>query len=248
MKRRYRGTNRGPVRPMQRAMRLYRNQPVYTPNAIVQSAPASRSYQSSKAASRLWAPFGKSKIVTHHYTENISLNPALGTPADYVFSANGMYDPNITGTGHQPYAFDQLSAIYNEYTVSVSKCTVTAWNNQGNYPFWIAICLRDDNTSITADVNAVREAPGIVSQLLAPSSSSAVGTVTHSFDAKKFFDVKDLGDASELRAGLANPAEQAYYHVLMMPQNSTDDLGTNVLTVDIEYTAVWTGPKILSQS
>jgi len=249
MKRRYRGTNRGPVRAYRRDVVNYRPQPVYRQDVIVQSAPASRTYQTARGATRLWAPFGKSKTVTHHYTENILLNPSAGTPADYVFSANGMYDPNITGTGHQPYAFDQLAAIYNEYTVSVSKCTVTCWNNQSSLPFWIAICLRDDPTAITADVSSVRESPGIVSQLLAPAGSgNCLGTVTHSFDAKKFFDVKNIGDASELRGAMSNPAEQAYFHVLMIPQNGVDDLGSNVLTVDIEFVATWSGPKVLPQS
>jgi len=220
------------------------------PNAIVQSAPAtSRSYQTSRASTRSWAPFGKSKLVTHHYTESILLNASAGTPADYVFSANGLYDPNISGTGHQPYAYDQLAAVYNESTVIASKCTITSWNNQSGLPFWLSLALRDDPSAITNDVSAVRETPGIVSKLLGPAASGdSVGSVTVSFDAKKFFDVKEPTDCAELRGGSVNPIEQAYYHVMLIPQNGVDDLGQNVVTVDIEYTAVWTGPKILSQS
>jgi len=248
MKKRYRGTNRGPVRAFKRDIVAYRPQPVYRPNVIVQSAP-SRAYSGTKGASRTWAPFGKFKTVKHHYTENILLNPVAGTPADHVFSANGMYDPNITGTGHQPYGYDQLAAIYNESTVISSKCTITAWNNQGSLPFWLAICIRDDNTAITSDVSTVRESPGIVSKLLGPASSgNNVGSVTMSFDVKKFFDVKDPSDCEELRAGASNPAEQAYFHVMIIPQNGVDDLGANVVTVDIEYTAQWSGPKILPSS
>jgi len=248
MKKRYRGTNRGPVRAYRRDVAAYRPQPVYRQNVIVQSAPA-RTYSATKGSTRTWAPFGKFKTVKHHYTESILLNPSAGTPADHVFSANGMYDPNITGTGHQPYGYDQLAAIYNESCVITSKCTVTCWNNQSGLPFWIAICLRDDPTSISSDVSTVRESPGIVSKLLGPSASGAsVGSVTMSFDVKKFFDVKDPSDCEELRGGSANPAEQGYYHVLMIPQNGVDDLGQNVLTVDIEYTAQWSGPKILPSS
>lgn len=40
------------------------------------------------------------------------------------FAANGMYDPDITGVGHQPMGFDQLAAIYQRYRVNACKITV----------------------------------------------------------------------------------------------------------------------------
>jgi hypothetical protein len=44
------------------------------------------------------------------------------TPGVHVFSANGLYDPDITGTGHQPRGFDQLIPLYDHYVVR--KCVV----------------------------------------------------------------------------------------------------------------------------
>ena len=51
------------------------------------------------------------------YSDQITLNPAAGTVSKHVFSANGLFDPNITGVGHQPRGFDQYMALYNHYTV-----------------------------------------------------------------------------------------------------------------------------------
>ncbi len=35
----------------------------------------------------------------------------------YQFSLNSLFDPNTTGTGHQPRGFDQLKTLYNRYRV-----------------------------------------------------------------------------------------------------------------------------------
>ena len=38
---------------------------------------------------------------------------------------NSLFDPDFTGTGHQPYYFDQFATIYQRYTVIGSKLTAT---------------------------------------------------------------------------------------------------------------------------
>ena len=34
---------------------------------------------------------------------------------------NSLYDPNYTGTGHQPYGFDQLAAFFQQYIVHAAR-------------------------------------------------------------------------------------------------------------------------------
>lgn len=36
---------------------------------------------------------------------------------DNIMSLNSLYDPEYSRTGHQPYGFDQLAALYNRYRV-----------------------------------------------------------------------------------------------------------------------------------
>ena len=40
------------------------------------------------------------------------------------FVANGAFDPNLTGVGHQPRGFDQFMAGYETFTVTGSKISV----------------------------------------------------------------------------------------------------------------------------
>ena len=54
------------------------------------------------------------------YVEKINMG-SIGASSNVVqnqFIANGAYDPNFTGTGHQPRGFDQ----FNEYTTT-SYCS-----------------------------------------------------------------------------------------------------------------------------
>lgn len=59
------------------------------------------------------------------YNEGITIDPAAGGTAYYSFNANSLYDPNYTGTGHQPLYYDNLTAIYGRWRVRKCYITVT---------------------------------------------------------------------------------------------------------------------------
>lgn len=53
-------------------------------------------------------------------------NGGAGTfGSDQTFRLNSVFDPDLTGVGHQPYGFDQLSGIYANY--KVLRCRVSLW-------------------------------------------------------------------------------------------------------------------------
>lgn len=60
-----------------------------------------------------------------HYCDVINLAASAGNPGLWQFRMNSLFDPDYTGTGHQPQWFDQLSAVYAFYRVLGSKITVT---------------------------------------------------------------------------------------------------------------------------
>lgn len=37
---------------------------------------------------------------------------------EQVFNMNGLFDPDLTGGTHQPYAYDQIAALYSKYVVT----------------------------------------------------------------------------------------------------------------------------------
>lgn len=47
----------------------------------------------------------KRKLIKFKYFDTVTLDPSAvpNTPAKHVFRGNDLYDPDYTGTGHQPY-------------------------------------------------------------------------------------------------------------------------------------------------
>lgn len=103
------------------------------------------------------------------YTTTVTLSPSTGTVAKHNFVANGLFDPDHTGVGHQPRGFDQLMALYKHYTVT--KCVMKVWagasgfTTGSNYtPFQLTIA--EDNRALTiTDPEDFQEKSRLVTRL-----------------------------------------------------------------------------------
>lgn len=62
-------------------------------------------------------PWATRDITKVKYTDEFDLTLTSGSLNNYAFNSNGLYDPDQTGTGHQPLGYDQLSAMYSRYRV-----------------------------------------------------------------------------------------------------------------------------------
>lgn len=82
-----------------------------------------------------------------YYESGFTLAGTSGVITQYVFTANGMYDPNITGTGHQPMGFDTMMLYYEQYTVLRSSVTLRFAGN-GTQPVNVSVCLAPDTTTL----------------------------------------------------------------------------------------------------
>lgn len=71
-------------------------------------------------------PFKRRFSCRLRYVETVTFTTgtlgALGT--QQAWSLNSVYDPNNSGTGHQPYLFDTISALYSKYRVNAAKVTM----------------------------------------------------------------------------------------------------------------------------
>ena len=73
----------------------------------------------------------KRAYAKHCYCETIALTSGTETNVTvYEFSANSLYDPNKTGTGHQPMGRDEVAGMYQNYHVAGGTIEVTYYTNQ----------------------------------------------------------------------------------------------------------------------
>lgn len=195
-------------------------------------------------------PVGKTfKFRTRYVETLVSINPGAGGTADsHVFSMNGLFDPDITGAGHQPLGFDQLvGTMYNHYTVIGSRARITATNTDSTYAQTLVAHLKDTAT-VSTDISQVIE-NGLCrwTQLGTAQAGNSTKTLVLNCSPTKFFGRKVLQDDVFRGDSSSNPSEQVYLHITGAPVNAVDSADMR-LSVEIEYIAILTEPRELTQS
>lgn len=162
----------------------------------------------------------------------------------YVFSANGLFDPNITGSGHQPLYFDQLMAIYNHYAVISSHIKITPYT--GATIDLVKAVYVDDDASGTTTATTVWERPG-VRVSANPPSSTPIPSYDCYWKASNAFGKDVMSNDNLQGTATANPAEQSYFiNVLFDPAAGTT---TNVdFLYEIWYDVVFFERKDMTGS
>lgn len=188
---------------------------------------------------------GNSFVTSLKYFEEGPINPVTTGTSVWVFSANGLYDPNVTYTGHQPRGFDQLMPLYDHYVVIGSKCHVKlCTQNPGELPVTCTLALRDSATSETTPIDYI-EGRNCKFTLLPPAETHQL---TMNYSPKKFFSIKDVMADDEQQGTISSmPAEQAYYH-LSLTTASGDEVGPICCSWYIEYIVKFIEPKQPAQS
>jgi len=189
-----------------------------------------------------------------YYQPNLAITlPVSGLAATpYLFSANGMFDPDITGTGHQPMGFDQMMSLYNQCCVIRSKITVCF------IPTWdcrFGVYLSPDTAGITDPIRLMEN--GLITTHAKTGVSTMTGVeatpLTLPCDVRKYFGrrtAREMQDDVNLQTTAAtNPTEGVYFAI--NGWFSHDNPGaTKVLYFDIliEYDAIFWEPKKQSVS
>lgn len=215
-----------------------------------------RPYKRRKGAMTLYQkgptlPLGRKmfKFKTRYFARNISLNGGVaGIVGGHVFSCNGLYDPDISGTGHQPIGFDQVMQMYDHYVVIGAQMRLDVVNTSGTYSQMVGVAL-SDKTSLDTDPTVYIENSGNKYITLGPKGSNRdTGSITMQINPSKFLGrTKPLSDPELKGTIAANPTEQAYFQCWVAPTQTvdTDAVNANIL---IEYVAVLIEPRKLALS
>lgn len=176
---------------------------------------------------------------------SINFTATTASVGRYVYSANGLFDPSVTGGALAPAGFAQLMLSYEHYVVLRAKATIIFTNN-GTTQCMVGLALNADSTG-SSDPSNMLEYPMENLVVLDPSTQhGATRTLTLGVDCSKFFGT-DVKDASITRGDvISNPTEQVYFHALCYAvKGGTADVFMNVI---IDYEALFTEPRELSAS
>lgn len=203
-------------------------------------------------------PFGLRKTVRMRYvTPDLLIPTAAGIPAQHTFRTNSVYDPDYTGTGHQPLYYDELGKIYKQYCVIGFRAKFTIRQNS-NTTTCIALCLDSDTASIVDLPTRIEN--GTCKKIIMNGANQVQRnrTMYISSNPNKFLTVSNPLGADEVKGESAsgeviapvtgsNPAKEAFLKVVVLPLDSLSTASVSVFC-ELEYVVVWLNPNTADQS
>lgn len=216
-------------------------------------------------------PLNRAQLSTClQYQTNISLNPTTGAIGSggsnlWTFAANGLYDPDITGVGHQPMYFDNFAAVYNRYRVNFSKITVTVVNhsvntdtayyngttgiltNTPNYSYKLAIVTDRDLTSVDGPSNIAylieEGGPNIKWRFISPSLVGVLPKLYHFATPSRLTGLVRTDDSLQADTS-SNPSRLCYYHIAVASADGNTDPPGVYLHVHLKFWVTFFDRKI----
>jgi len=186
------------------------------------------------------------------YATKITLNPGISTPAGHIFSANGLYDPDISGAGHQPMGFDQLVGVfYQHYTVlsSLIKVTFFSSTSDGSIAAASGMLTVEPNSSVTLDTDIydILERGKATSRPYnnASAGGKAVNTIVKKVDMRSFLGMDVMDEDNNAGNSSGNPSEQVYWHINAQGVDTATDSAAVYCVVELWYDAILHEPKDL---
>jgi hypothetical protein len=183
------------------------------------------------------------------YSDEIEIKGYGVTPNAYAFTGNGLYDPDISGTGHQPMGFDQLSTFFQHYTVLGSRVLVQFRPADTANVVRAAVAVQRQSSALSSWSRLIEA--GNVQWGCIGGANAGGGPVPQwfiqSMKTADFQSVPNVMNDDTLRGtASANPATGIFF-VLYVAADTT--IATSVLaSVTIEYDAIFTEPLQPTQS
>lgn len=182
------------------------------------------------------------------YVDNVGLSSVGGAVSKNVFSPQNCYDPNVTGTGHQPMYFDQLAAVFNKYKVHSAKITVSfnAVTETAATSCFACGIIGGSGQSILADPNGnMEDNHGVSTIVNGRNGNSGQKTLFLTYAP-----MRDLGitvNDDTLTSDVTTGAGTYFWNVWCADLQSTGTTNM-VASVIIEFDVEFTDNKNISQS
>lgn len=199
--------------------------------------------------SRSLTPFSPRFVTKLKYTENITVSTPAGTNlvTDYIYNINALYDPNQTGTGHQPLGFDQMAAIYYNYRVFSVSYRID-WNNGSSAQLLYQVFPDNTNTTLTNSLSdAIAEKPRCISVL---SSVDKPTTIKGHLSLPRLNGVTSAvykADNQYQALVTTVPSQANTIHIMSSCNNSGSSIAAP-FRITLMFHCEFFDPKILSQS
>lgn len=215
-----------------------------------------RKWRRRRRATTFKASIGKSltfpqqKVVRMRYCDVFKGKSVTGLIVPNVYAANGLYDPDITGTGHQPYGFDQWQTFYNFFMVIGSKITCKFSNQAAGgvdaVPAAVGVYLGADASTYPSWKTFKESGRGQVKVL--PVGQDCSRTVVAKYSMKKFFRGQ-YDPQDQYNSSTANAPQDAVFYCFQQPIDEATSQNSGIICeVTIDYLVLCLDPKDMAGS
>lgn len=179
----------------------------------------------------------------NYYDFALTISSGVSTAGTRVYSTNGLYDPDITGTGHQPMRFDEMMLAYEHYVCHGAVMKVTFKNTSTTVAMVGMLSLNASSTPITAIQQLVECGVNVRSRVGMYPYEGAVELLDLPCDVGRFGAVRNLLDNPNYEGSAAsNPVEQSYFHISWYNPETVSSIDT-IIDVEIVYDVTFREPR-----
>jgi len=192
------------------------------------------------------------------YADEYTLSSGAATIANQVMHMNGLFDPDLTGVGHQPMWFDQIcgaqgSAPYGRYRVVGSTIKVTFGNFTApstaagiNAPMLVGVICTKSSSLYPPTTSALLETNNNNVKILGDKSGGSDQVVVYNkYNAKIDWGV-DAGESDLSGPYNGSPTLGFFAHVFKLDNNATAAIVKAY--VEIVYDVVFFARNEVAQS
>lgn len=187
------------------------------------------------------------------YQTSISLNPSAFTVVGYSFRCNSIFDPDFTGTGHQPMGHDQIALLYHKYKVVASSISITPVGviHTASQTGGIYGCTTVMNSAqgISTDVDTNMERQRTSYRILPSGGQNTTGKaqskVKQFFNARKMLSTKEYVDSSVPLSSNPPADSQVLYTVWYGGSDSSVDPAPAEFRITLYYWCLFTDPRLM---
>lgn len=201
-------------------------------------------------------PFPQTKLVRHRYCDVVSLpakSATVGGLSSYTFNMNSIYDPDFSGTGHQPMFRDEMTARYSKYTVLASYISVTFGQyNTNACRYGIVASASSDPMPGSDSSRSLVEEHGYSSKIANTEPPHVEANRNHPLRLRNSYDAKTwykttlsglLADDAKNTFANANPNETLHYYIWREAIDPAPAMDAELIEVEITYIVMWRDPK-----
>lgn len=193
--------------------------------------------------SQIITPFIKK--VTMKYADIKALT-STGFSQTLRFNANGLFDPDSTGIGHQPMGFDQYMAFYQRYTVHGCKIEVSFTSFSSDTRTFVSLRPVSATGTFLTSASPIMEQPDVTYAMIGSNvNSPSTVNLSSYMNLSKFFGEKLTEDEYEGTTS-GNPPTLALWDITAV-EYSVNAIQLDCL-VELTYYVTLKEPRPLAQS